>query len=222
MKRIYGVLGDYYHQDTYARAAIKQACQQLGTATFIQGKIEALQQLLAEDKPDILLIAIENRINPEDPVVHNWLTPELDQALATYVAEGGRLLALHAGLASYPMDSQYVGLLKGYFVSHPNEHCSVRYVAEKNTPLTNAPAIDYEILDEFYVVEVQKEATTIFMTAHSLHGIQPAGWFHDHGKGQVMCLVPTHNQVGYEHPSTSDLLAQAFEYLLGFGPLGGK
>jgi len=212
MKTIDCFLGDYYHDKAPTYGAINRVVKGLANVTLRDRTLEQLPDTL-ESNPTLIIIGLENRLNPQDAVADTWLTPELDKQLADYVASGGTLLVLHSGLASYPKDSLYTKMIGGYFVSHPDKHCQVRYVSNKSWPLANA--VDYIVEDEFYIVKLDPRETTVFMKSESSqHGKQPAGWYHTFGRGRVMCLVPTHNPSGYEHPGIRQLFTDAISYLI--------
>ena len=216
MKTINSFLGDYYHNAQTMTTAVEHAISVNAAKTDIDNQgvtgIDRLAAVLATN-PSLIIIGLENRLNPQDEAVSLWLTPELDKQLVAYVTAGGNLLVLHSGLASYPTDSRYIKMLGGHFVSHPDKHCDVRYVSTQHWPIS--VPIDYTVEDEFYIVKVDEQTTTVFMRSESKeHGKQPAGWSHNYGRGRVMCLVPTHNARGYQEFGHQTLLVEAIAYLL--------
>jgi len=211
MKTIDCFLGDYYHDKAPTYHAINRVVEGLAGVTLRDRTLEQMQDTL-DSNPTLLIIGLENRINPKDTVVDTWLTPELDKQLADYVASGGTLLALHSALANYPAESLYIRMLGGRLISHSDIYCEVRYVSSINWPLRNA--VDFATEDEFCVIKIDAQATTVFMNSESKHGTQPAGWYHTFGRGRVMCLVPTHNPSTYELPTNHQLFTDAIGYLI--------
>lgn len=205
MKEIHAFLGDFYHEPDYLLGALQKSVAVLGAdLTLVNNELSEIGAVL-DQNPAVILIARENRLNPEAETVENWLTPELDGELEAYVKSGGRLVAVHAGMASYPADSAYRNLLKGHFVHHPNDHVQVRY---------QSADFDYAVLDEHYFVAVDEADTDVFMRSHSEYGTQNAGWRHRVGDGKVICIVPTHNPEGFQHSETVRLLAETLKWAL--------
>ena len=216
MKKICSFLGDYYHNKKIIYDAIGNALTNVDNVLLASLELAEIQDAINEQKPELIIISLENRINPTDEVVDTWLTKDLDTLITNYVKDGGAIIVLHSALASYPHDSKFINMIKGHFVTHPNEHCMVRYTTNDNIPFTDKTGFDYEILDEHYFVEVNEDETNVFMKSFSKeHGEQIAGWFHDHGKGKVMCIAQTHNEEGYKHKDTIRLIERAVEYMLG-------
>ncbi|MCL1950782.1 MAG: ThuA domain-containing protein [Turicibacter sp.] len=205
MKKIHAFVGDYYHEAGPISTALQTAA--VGVGEDIELLIDDLQTLseVLSSNPAAIIIAREDRLNPVDAEIHHWLTSEIDKKLEKYVQNGGRLLAIHAGLASYPENSSYVQMLKGYFITHPEAHCPVRY---------HSHDMDFVVIDEHYFTHVEEAATEVFLRSNSCHGEYAAGWRHPFGRGKVMCLVPTHNMEGYKHQEVIRLYKEAIEYAI--------
>jgi len=204
MKKVYAFVGDFYHEGSLMLDAFQKSVAVLGADfSLVEGRLSDLGAIL-DSKPAALVFGRENRLNPEDKIVENWLTAELDGKILDYVKQGGRLVAVHAGMSCYPRDSAYRQLLKGHFVHHPEAHVRVRY---------EGMGFDFEVLDEHYFVEVDAD-TEVFLKSHSVYGTQDAGWRHLVGVGRVICLVPTHNLEGFMHSETLRLLGEVIQWVL--------
>jgi len=214
MKKIYVFAGDYYHPKENVWAALnKITAGALIDAEIADCPIENIENALEYDnKPDVIVMVRENRIDAGKEDTGNWLTDVIDDKLKHYVEGGGALLVIHAALASYAPDTEYTQMVKGHFVHHPNEHCAVRYISNENMPF-NEEAFDFELMDEHYFVTLLDDAN-VFMHSHSEHGVQPAAWSHNYGQGKVLILVPTHNKKGYEHPEVVRLIASGIKWCL--------
>ncbi|HEX2925656.1 MAG TPA: ThuA domain-containing protein, partial [Ruminiclostridium sp.] len=103
--------------------------------------------------------------------------------------------ASHSGLSCYDEAGAYVEMLGGYFLHHPSENKSVRYIPRKNS---NGISLNdtFEVLDEHYFVKLNIESGLVFMDAESVDGKCEAGWAREFGAGRVCCLTPTHRQEG--------------------------
>lgn len=196
MSKIYSFLGDFYHSHDYVFSAVKKAVDMLdGGVTLVDSNLQDISSIL-DKNPSAIIFATENRVNPESEDAHEWLTKELDEKITSYVKNGGNFIAIHAALASYPKDSKYVDMLKGYFIDHPQEHYNVRYTTNNKSPLNGS--FDFTALDEHYVLHVDEANTNVFMKLSSDFGEGCAGWFHEYGKGRVIAIAPTHNKEGFE------------------------
>ena len=215
MKQICAAVGDYYHPEDFIKPSLEMALQPLTEAGLCRLKYISVEQLAAElpNKPDAIILFRENRVNPKDESIVHWLTEDMSSAIARYVEEGGGWLAWHSGLASYPVHSSYIGMLKGHFEFHPAQHQIVRYTGF--LPDEPGGAVSYDILDEHYFVSCREEQTNVFLRSESVDGSSIGGWMHAYGKGRVCCLTPAHNKEGLLHPESVRLLRSCIRYVLG-------
>ncbi|WP_028612041.1 ThuA domain-containing protein [Paenibacillus harenae] len=195
MKKIVALLGDYYHQEEHARAALLKAlaeelAEEQINLLFVK-EPAALMEELANGTDAVILFADNRRTDPVKQPDLCWLTTECSERIVRYVEGGGGWLAWHSGLASYPADSGYVGMLRGYFLSHPAQN-PVRY-----TPVGNREASEFELLlDEHYFVHCDEDNTEVYLRSTSVDGQSVAGWRHPFGAGRVSCLTPAHRPEG--------------------------
>jgi type 1 glutamine amidotransferase len=197
MTRIVALVGDYYHQAEWAEETLRKAVDGLNGAElhFIQpyAFLEALQ-----GKPDAVVLFKEDRLQPNVDESLLWMTAEVQRAISDYTAAGGSWLGWHSGLASYDPAGAYVGMLRGHFLSHPNEHQSVTYTEVENE-LGFTSAAPFAILDEHYFVTVDEANTDVFLRSSSVDGNSVAGWAHCFGEGRVACFTPAHRYEGLQH-----------------------
>jgi len=215
-QKVIGFLGDFYHQKKPMETAIFKAADSVGLNFDCQFLTQSDFAYALAQMPEAIVIGAENRVNPEDAKVNVWLNDNIDDKLESYVENGGSLIVIHSGLASYPPESKFRKLTKGSFVSHPPEHCEVRYYTPDLCGISDgSPSYDFKILDEFYIVEVDVDQTNVFLySSCNEHGTNLAGWYHNYGEGKVVCLVPTHNQKGFEHPETLRLFADVLKWAM--------
>lgn len=207
-KRITAIVGDFYHDEALARESLEKAfgaAASSGEWTLDFTGTDRILQVLEED-PAVIVLFKENRLNPQDEQVDLWMDGAVSAAIERYVQGGGAWLAWHAGLASYAEDSEYIRMLKGYFISHPPQNKEVRYIPV-NTADTGWSAEGFQFLDEHYFVSCAEESTGVFLRSESEDGSSIGGWRHLHGEGKVCCLAPAHRREG--------LLAAPFLELLG-------
>ena len=163
MKSIYAIVGDYYHSEDLIQQSLNMALKPLTDSGQYQ-----LEYIVAEDltdrlqrKPSAVILFKENRVNPKDETIQHWLTGDISAAISRYVEEGGGFLAWHSGLASYPPDSAFVKMLRGYFEYHPSKNQMVSYIGD--LPSEKSRKISFEILDEHYFVKCDEANTNIFL-----------------------------------------------------------
>ncbi|MDN4523938.1 ThuA domain-containing protein [Fictibacillus fluitans] len=215
--KVFAVLGDYYHKGEWAKAALDRAVAG-NVHEIIEVRAEELKDWLAE-QPDAVILFKENRLNPQDEDVLHWMTEETEIAITDYVANGGGWLAWHAGLASYNHEGEYIGMLRGSFDYHPQEHQIVSYKQTENSPF---PAPEFELTDEHYFVHCDTDQSTVFLESESVDGSSIAGWYHTYGDGHVCCLTPAHNQEGLLNPYFLQILGECVQWTLKRYPVDQK
>lgn len=188
MERVLAIVGDYYHPEEKIKETLELVLK--NTYRIEYASTNNFSMLIRED-PYLVIIGRENKLNPQDENSLTWMDNKIENLLIAYVSNGGKLLVLHSGLASYDVNGKYVReLTRGYFKYHP-ERKMVKYYGRYPD---NRGDIYFEIFDEHYFVEVDKEGTNIFLYSTSLDGESVAGWYHEYGKGKILCLTPAHNE----------------------------
>lgn len=190
-KTVLALVGDYYHKAEWAEAALRHATKGLEDVELRCVEVEAFEAALrgdGQDKPDMVVLFREDRIDPQSEEPRRWMHEGLQRLASDYVEAGGSWLAWHSGLAGYDAEGPYVRMLRGYFLTHPADHQPVRY-----TP-TTSDAAAYELLDEHYFVFCDEANTHVFLRSSSVDGDSVAGWTHPYGRGYVACYTPAHNE----------------------------
>lgn len=214
MKKIYALLGDYYHDHDLILSTLQSAIESVGVDIELHDiDTKDLSSALAS-RPDLVILNKENRINPTDPNVNLWMTPDLETQITDYVRCGGSWLAWHAGLASYPEEGPFGTMLKGMFKFHPRINKPVTYNFRGQEPIGLGKPMHFETIDEHYFVECDLENTQVFLESTSMDGKSLAGWAHHYGDGRVLCMTPTHRREGLTHPEMIRLLQNSISWLL--------
>lgn len=211
VKKIFAVLGDYYHEQDLAIKSLEKAIDKLKVQVTYLSVGEVVTRL--NEQPDLVILFAENRLNPEDENVETWMTAKEARVIEEYVASGGSWLAWHSGLASYENIDQYTKLLRGYFLSHPDKHQMVKYTLDPNATITEKQ-FEFEYLDEHYFVKVEEEQTNVFLRSDSVDGASIAGWHHAYGEGKVLCLTPAHLEEGLMHEQFLQIFNQSIKWCL--------
>ena len=165
-----------------------------------------------KDKPDLVILASENRVNPESEEVLHWLTENEAVILTDYVKEGGSWLAWHAGLASYEDVPSYIEMIGGYFTHHPAEHAVVSY-RYKDHDLVKEEYGTFEVTDEHYFIK-HEEGLDIFLESFSIDGEAIAGWTKEFGQGRVAGYAPSHTKEGLAHQALRSDLRMLIDWCL--------
>lgn len=212
--RIVAVLGDFYHEQDALKKSLESVLEKFEGREIALDYVDrdALADYLTAEV-DLVILGAENRLNPEDDHVKTWMTEEVSERIADYVSGGGAWLAWHAGMASYDDQPVYIDMLKGSFDYHPDDHQEVTYTLSANEVAT-LDKEQFSFLDEHYFVHCQTDETEVFMRSTSVDGEAEAGWYHQFGKGRVLCFVPAHNEEGLNDESVLSLLGQAIEWLV--------
>ncbi len=213
MKKIFSILGDYYHSHDLALEALEKALASIDSRTVPEdigvGKLsEAL-----DENPALIILGKMNKLNPAEENPVNWMTPELEKRITDYVSGGGGFIAWHSGLSGFPEDGPLVRMLGGVFIRHPKENQVIAYSAVEPIFITDRP-YSFEVPDEHYFVKCDTERTNVFLTSESADGKCEAGWAHEYGAGRVLCITPTHRAEGFTNAEMIRLLADSIKWCL--------
>ena len=159
----------------------------------------------------LVILTKSNHISSTDR--NGWMTDEVQSAFADYVRKGNGLLAIHSGSADYQEMTVLRSLLGGVFTHHP-EQCAVTVEPQTSHPLTTGIP-PFTVKDEHYFMAMYDPQADVFMTTHSEHGHQPAGWRRMEGAGRVAVLTPGHNLDVWLHPSYQALLLNTLRWCGG-------
>lgn len=210
MKTIIAYVGDFYHKEELARESLLKALADTIASGELQLRFIADAASLAtelENAPDVVILFAENRLSPVEQPELTWMTDEISDQIVSYVENGGSWLAWHSGLASYPPSGSYTGMLRGYFLSHP-EQKRVVY-----TSVGDAQPDTFEFLDEHYFVHCDEGHTEVFLRSASEEGESVAGWRHPYGAGRISCLAPAHRAEGLLDSQFLSWLKHEIEWL---------
>ncbi|OZB94395.1 ThuA domain-containing protein [Paenibacillus sp. XY044] len=194
MKTIWAVIGDFYHEAGPARTSLEQVLKPILANGQTELRYKEVSDLAAgqlEQKPDLVILFAENRLEPQSDPEATWMTEDIGRQIETYVSGGGAWLAWHSGLASYPEDGAYVNMLRGYFLSHPEAHSDVTYTPVGGSALGELDNA-FRFKDEHYFVSCSEQESEVFLRSSSRDGESAAGWLHSYGQGRVACVTPAH------------------------------
>ncbi|WP_332631263.1 ThuA domain-containing protein [Halalkalibacter flavus] len=213
MIRIIALVGDYWHAGDDAKVGLEAAIDRMPNKKDVHLQYITHEEVskALDEKPDLLVNAKMNQLNPKDEHVITWLTEELDQKLATYVKEGGSVLAWHAGMAGYKRESNYIQMLRGSFDYHPPGLQEVTYMLKENE---KSGGNTFLLTDEQYFVHCDVENTEVDLWSTGVDGDSIAGWKHFYEKGKVCCFTPAHTKEGMLNKKVSNLLVEKILWTL--------
>lgn len=202
LKRVLAVLGDFYHDAELAKQALLKVAEPFVGEGGVKVSFADWSQLdeRLDEQPDLVVLFTENRTAPQTDETQCWMTADIERKIEQYVSGGGAWLAWHSGMASYPEDGAYANMLKGAFISHPEQHAPVTYTPQAGTALGELGE-PFQFMDEHYFVWCREEETNVFLRSSSIDGESIAGWLHPYGEGRVGCITPAHLAEGLFHPS---------------------
>lgn len=200
---------DYWHPARVPREGLSLLHDQGFTFDWIEDAHDWSTERMAEYP--LVILTKSNNISSSDP--SGWMTNEVQSAFADYVVKGNGLLAIHSGTAEYQDALVLRNLLGGVFAHHPDQ-CAVSLIPQADHPLTVGVA-PFTVTDEHYFMSMQDPYADVFLTSHSEHGEQPAGWKREVGKGRVAVLTPGHNLDVWLHPSYQSLLFNTIQWCSG-------
>lgn len=159
----------------------------------------------------LVILTKSNNVSSSDQ--SGWMTDEVQSAFLEYVRKGNGLLAIHSGTADYQEQNILRRLLGGVFTQHP-EQCEVTLQPQPKHALTTNIS-SFTIKDEHYFMAMHNSDVDVFLTSHSEHGEQPAGWRRTEGDGRVAVLTPGHNLEVWLHPSYQTLISNTLHWCGG-------
>jgi type 1 glutamine amidotransferase len=206
------LIGDYYHSSAAIEAALRPVLDShdIDSEYFTEPKAFPRTGLCDYD---LVVVAKEARAKPESSE-ERWSGEENEGALATFVEGGGKLFALHNGLASYDPDGTYTRLVRGRFLFHPHEHPRFQVRCPDGNAAFGGLKF-FEIEDEMYFVHVDSAKTEVILETYSPdYGSSAAAWRHCAGAGRVFCFTPGHTTAVLENPIYRSILLRGVKWLM--------
>jgi uncharacterized protein len=197
---------DYWHPAHVPREGLSPLQDKGFTFDWVEDAREWSAGLMAAYP--LVILTKSNHISSADKT--GWMTDEVESAFVEHVRKGNGLLAIHSGTTGYQEKIILRSLLGGVFTHHP-EQCDVTMELQTDHPLTTGIA-PFTVKDEHYFMAMYDPEADIFMTSHSEHGQQPAGWRRREGAGRVAVLTPGHNREVWSHPPYQALLLNTLHW----------
>jgi uncharacterized protein len=197
---------DYWHPARVPREGLRGLQDEGFTFDWIENAHDWSAERMATYP--LVILTKSNHVSSFDQ--NGWMTDEVQSAFIEYVRQGNGLVAIHSGTAGYQETPVLLSLLGGVFTHHP-EQCMVTMEPQTDHPLTIALS-PFTLKDEHYFMAMDDPQVDIFLTTHSEHGEQSAGWRRTEGAGRVAVLTPGHNLEVWLHPSYQTLIGNALRW----------
>jgi type 1 glutamine amidotransferase len=212
-KRVLILLGGQWHDfDSFARA-MQSLLEPHGVQTEATYDLDRLLHL-AENRYDIVLsyTCLSPRKEGNNPEGPERLTDAQIGGLASWVRNGGALLALHSATVVGESGPALGELIGGVFLSHPPQFAFTVYPMFGEHPIT-AGIEAFTVHDEFYV-ETHMPNVQVHMVAFDRGVAYPMAWSKSEGRGRVAHLAPGHSRQVWDLAPYQRLLLQAMEWLV--------
>lgn len=157
----------------------------------------------------VVVLVKANHISATDTTP--WADDAVGAAFENYVKSGRGLLVVHSGGSGYEMIPSMRGIPAGAFAHHPPQ-CPVTVEPVAGHPLCECVEAFTET-DEHYFMHFDDPSADVFLRSRSEHGIQPAGWTREIGKGRVCMITPGHNLEVWLNPAFRRLLENALAWV---------
>jgi putative membrane-bound dehydrogenase-like protein len=144
----------------------------------------------------------------------NWkqnepMDPAQEQALLSYVREGGAFLPIHCASACFGGSDAFVKLVGGRFKSH-GEGVFRTTITNKNHPIMRGYS-SFEAWDETYVHDRLNDDRKVLQVRDK----EPWTWVRDEGKGKVFYTAYGHDMRCWDQPAFHELLRRAILWSVG-------
>lgn len=207
MKKIYGLYGDVHHDDDVVKRCLRLA---FGEDIILTDSPADIPWDDLENQVALYVSMKESNTTPlADGTLDKWITPEREQALYRYVANGGAALFVHNGLVGFAPDSVYHQLTGGVFIQHPPLMQTTYVPIKKEHPIVQGVE-NFTGEDEKYFCHIDVADVDIFMCGDDpTYPGSISGWCRKVGKGRTAAVTPGHTYEIVENPNMVRLVRNA-------------
>ena len=141
------------------------------------------------------------------------ITKSEEAALLDFVASGGALVTLHAGVAMFANSDAYTNLVGGTFKSHGVGTFTTNRIQPNHPAIKGLPA--FESWDETYI-HMRHNPDKIVLAVHEEDGRrEPWTWVRTHGEGRVFYTAWGHDERTWSNPGFHQLVEQGLRWAVG-------
>lgn len=140
------------------------------------------------------------------------LTPEQENALLSFVKNGGGFIGLHCA-SIFKSNKNYIDMLGGAFINHaPFQEFTVNVPNHDN--LITERISDFSILDELYILD-HDPSVQILATATWQGKLQPMVYLKEYGRGKICYIALGHGVDAFLDSSFQKLVMRAVDFASG-------
>ncbi|MGC9327507.1 MAG: ThuA domain-containing protein [Candidatus Hinthialibacter sp.] len=148
-------------------------------------------------------------------------TPEyIPPSITQFVQEGGGLIVVHSGMASYSDWNEYIDLIGGVWIWGTSAHD--HYGTLKSDVVSDHPIVEglpksFEFQDEFYhTLKIQPWIKVLIESTHEKNGqtvTEPLAWVaKETDQERVAVILHGHDMGSWGAPEMQQLMTQAIEW----------
>ena len=141
------------------------------------------------------------------------LPKDQEQALLTYVNNGGGFVAIHSASASFLNSDAFVNLVGGAFISHGAGVFSADFTEPSHPVLQGLT--EFESWDETYVHTAHNPDKTVLSVRRENGRAEPWTWVRNQGAGRVFYTAWGHDERTWTHEGFQQLLERALRWAAG-------
>jgi len=206
------ILGGLYHDFDGFALAMMSLFKEDGWTVEATYDLDVLTRLDAAGCQMVLSYTCLSKNGPEqEEATPERLTEEQVRGLASWVQNGGALLAAHCATVIGESSPELGKLLGGRFISHPPPFTFTISPVSGEHPITSGVQA-FDVFDEFYI-EYCEPSVEIHMVAVIKGVTHPMVWSKQEGAGRVVHIALGHFPDIWNHPPYQHLMVEAANWL---------
>lgn len=142
-----------------------------------------------------------------------YISQDQENALFSFVEQGGGLVTVHAGIAMFNNSDAYYSLVGGTFKSHGEGTFGTNIVQPEHPAIQGLEP--FESWDETYVHMRHNPDKTILSVREADGHKEPWTWVRTHGEGRVFYTAWGHDERTWTHPGFLALLERGLRWAAG-------
>jgi len=248
---VFALVGDRFHNYDYIRTALHRTLvKEAGvTASFTPDyslltletlKAHRLLIMLCDGlsfpggystpyifyEPDKMKVVSDPPLPPLDETAVMWITPEMGQAIRTYVEQGGSAWFFHNASYISGADKDFRHVEGALFTGHTPFRPYKMKIVNPDHPVTRGVR-DFVVTEEQHFLIYDKDPKTVLVRSVNEEGLEystptygnqgatcEACWAYDYGKGRVCFMAPGHTIMSFWNPEYVKLQKNALRWLL--------
>lgn len=142
-----------------------------------------------------------------------YITKDQEVALLNFVAGGGALVPIHAGIAMFANSDAYTTLVGATFKSHGVGTFTTKYLLPNHPVLKGMTP--FESWDETYLHQKHNPDKVVLAIHEHDGGAEPWTWVRTHGEGRVFYTAWGHDERTWSNPGFLQLVERGIRWAVG-------